>query len=117
MMVIITVSIIIASVMLFARSIRANRFRIASSVIALVFACAVVNLTFGMSGLRAHAEQLREEGVSDEFVAGMIARDKFLFVPRVALEVSLLGLFIISIIAVREAKSKSSDSEDEMRQD
>jgi hypothetical protein len=51
--------------------------------------------TFGMGGLRAHIEQARAEGKSEQYVAGLVDRNRIIYFSRLEILVAGTGLFLL----------------------
>jgi hypothetical protein len=63
--------------------------------------------TFGMGGLRVHVEQARAEGKSEQYVSGLIDRNRAIYVPRLEILVVSTGLFLLCFFGWAEKKSNS----------
>jgi hypothetical protein len=112
-LVLVSFGIIAALSVLAILSIRAYRIKLAAAAVFFIFLNGMFILTFGMGGLRAHAEQVKSEGRSEEFVAGMVERNRFFFTPRLALGISLFGLLCVSIAALRFDRREEDTGQDD----
>jgi uncharacterized membrane protein len=77
-----------------------RKFAVATFFATLLFLQTVVGLSLGMSGLRAHIEDERTNGASNEFVKGMIERDRFFFLARLSVGSSVVGLFVACLFGL-----------------
>ena len=93
-----SIAVAVISILLAVVSIRFKNRKLGLFAISLAMLGCIFFLTLGMDGLRAHVMQMRAQGVSEEFVKGMIARDHHLFKARVAEGLSILGLFIVAVL-------------------
>lgn len=84
--------------------VRLRWLRVACMVV--LFTTASGLLSMGMSGLRAHVEEVREQGASGEFIHGMIERNNRLFPRRVEVFFSVAGLFALGLAASATRKPK-----------
>lgn len=65
-----------------------------------LFMLAIGFLSMGMSGLRAHVEEARRQGASEEFVRGMVARNTKLFPRRIEIFFCMAGLLAVGLACV-----------------
>ena len=72
--------------------------------LATLFMLATGFLSMGMSGLRAHVEEARHQGASEEFVRGMIARNTKLFPRRIEVFFCMMGLLAVGLAGVAASK-------------
>lgn len=82
-------------------SVRSMRNKLASYLIAVMFLFSIGLLTFGVGGLRPHIIQMRSLGASEQFINGMIERDRATLPPKVALGVAITGLFLSGFAVIR----------------
>ena len=90
-------------------ALRARQHRVAILAVFFLSLHALFIVTFGMGGIRAHVEQARSKGASDDFVEGLIERNWFYLAPRVATGVVVLGLFTVATAALRQQRKQQSD--------
>lgn len=90
-------------------AIGTRRTKIAIALIVLLGAQAIFTLSVGMSGLRPHIELAKEQGKNNDFIDGMVERDRFFFDRRVALGITMLSLCAISVVAVCAGKNNRAD--------
>ena len=85
-------------------SVRSMWNRLASYLSAVMFLFSIGLLTFGMGGLRPHVTQMRSLGASEQFIDGMIERDRATLHPKIALGVAITGLFLSGFVVMRPKK-------------
>ncbi|MFA5589378.1 MAG: hypothetical protein WDA70_01480 [Lysobacteraceae bacterium] len=104
-------SILIASVLLTPLLVTASIYlikrqnkRMALLFSFMLFLFSVSIVTAGMSGLRSHVEQERANGVSEEYINGMVERDWAYLGPRIAVSITIIGAFITLTFSLKSNK-------------
>jgi hypothetical protein len=103
-----TVALVALSLILASYSVERNWTRTLVLSSMAIFLQAMFILVIYTTSLRAHVEFARNSGASEEYIAGMIERDRAYFSPRVALGFCASGMALITILVAKARRERSS---------
>lgn len=92
-------------------AVHARRGRLASYVVLALFVVAMGWLTLGIGGIRSQVVQMRSQGASEEFIKGMIERNRSTLPSRALLGFTISALFACGFFAARISRSQDHPPE------
>lgn len=87
-------------------AVHARRAKLASYAVLSLFVLAMGWLTLGVSGIRSQVVQMRSQGASEEFINGMIERNRSTLPSRVLLGFTISALFACGFVAARRSRGQ-----------